>query len=174
MRHAVQVRCETLTCPSRKSPLTSLAISFVEAIRSPTLFQSTDELLPCPSSASDMFESKDCIPGLFRLALMGSPRATRCEISSIAYSVSLGTKESGIGRLKPRQPTQRTATVGSRIAYRRLSDSGIAATTGVTCQKMPPMINPTSFARYRAGSKPRMNQTNMPCGDRKRLATPAS
>ena len=76
-------------------------------------------------------------------------------INSIAYSVSVGTIDSGDGILEATQHQLARLPFHTILwAHRFRSDVGIAAMTGVRCQNTKPAVSPTDLTMYRAGSKP--------------------
>ena len=92
----------------------------------------------------------------------------------MAYSVSVGTINNGGGILATSGQTRcRSRDICFQATHRLRSASGIAATTGITCQKKLPTQNPASLTTYCAGSSPSTNQPRSTYTARDECTAPA-
>lgn len=151
---STQLQTFTLTALPGLSRLISLMTDLPIATRSPHFFQSM-ELSRLRERSDLLFEgslgtsklSVDCCFFEFLedlVGLIGRPAATRCDMSSIAYSASLGTSHKGVGNLLFAIKTGRGKEVNS--AYLRLSEGGNDAIIGITCQYINPRTKKANFA----------------------------
>lgn len=156
-----------LTCIFERRRFPSCSKDAPESIASPTRLQRPDvPLWWWLFSVRSLSVSKSC-PFVFGLAaasrrgilislvnlegFISKPATTRCEITSIAYSVSVGTFDRGGGKLKQVEMILKNL---KRIGtYRNLSSGGSATKTGVACQNRKPTVPRIVFMMYLEGAK---------------------